>query len=121
LIVVVVETELAMFGLISKCSRGLLCFEVLIIKRTRALLLFLRTPNHEGAAANIRGLVILLVLQDFYGATMLRMVDWADPEGGPLVLLRVEGVRIPESSTEGILLNRLVIVAPSEVNLLNST
>jgi len=49
------------------------------------------------------------------------MFDWADPEGGPLVLLRVEGVRIPESSTEGILLNRLEIVAPPDVNLLSST
>jgi hypothetical protein len=120
LIVVVVKAELAMFGLVSKCPRGLLCFEVLIIKRTRTLLLFLRAPNHEGAAARIRGLVVLLVLQDFHGATMLRMVDWADPEGGPLVLLRVEGVRIPESSTECILLNRLVIVAPPDINLLDS-
>ena len=61
------------------------------------------------------------MLQDFHGATMLRMVDWADPEGSALVLLRVEVVRIPISSTEGILLNRLVIVAPSDVNLLSST
>jgi hypothetical protein len=47
------------------------------------------------------------------------MVDWADPEGSPLIMLRVEGIRISESSSEGILLNRLEIVAPPDINFLD--
>jgi hypothetical protein len=104
LIVVVVETELALLGLVSKRPRGLLCFEVLIIKGARALLLFLRAPYLEGAAANIGCLVILLVLQYSHGAAKLSLLYWVDPEGGPMVMMRVKGVRIPVSSTKGILL-----------------
>ena len=59
------------------------------------------------------------MLQDFHGATVFRMVDWADPEGSPLIMLRVEGIRISESSSEGILLNRLEMVAPPDINFLD--
>jgi hypothetical protein len=121
LIVFVVEAELAVLGLVSKGPRGPLCFEVLIIKGLRALLLFLRAPNLEGAAANIRCLVIMLVLQDSHGPAKLRLLDWADPESGPMVMMRVYGVRIPVSSTKRILLKKFVIVAPPDIHLLNPT
>jgi hypothetical protein len=79
LIVFVVEAELAVLGLVSKGPRGPLCFEVLIIKGLRALLLFLRAPNLECAPANIGYLVNLLVLQDSHGPAKLSLLDWADP------------------------------------------
>jgi hypothetical protein len=104
LIVFVIEAELAVLDFVSKGPRGPLCFEVLIIKGTRALLLFLRAPNLEGAPANIGYLVYLLVLQDSHGPAKLSLLDWADPEGGPLVIMRVKGVRIPVSSPTCILL-----------------